>query len=59
MDERIVRVIPISARPRTGRRNREKFPAYMEAAEEMFARASTEGAPWQYRPGRGQEIRPA
>ncbi len=27
-------------------RNREKFPAYMEAAEEMFARTSTEDAPW-------------
>ena len=31
-------------------RNREKFPAYMEAAEEMFARTSTEDAPWHIVP---------
>lgn len=31
-------------------RNREKFPAYMEAAEEMFARTSTEEAPWHIVP---------
>ena len=31
-------------------RNREKFPAYMEAAEEIFARTSTEDAPWHIVP---------
>ena len=31
-------------------RNREKWPAYVEAADEMFLRTSTESAPWHIIP---------
>ena len=31
-------------------RNREKWPAYVEAADEMFLRTSTEYAPWHIIP---------
>ena len=31
-------------------RNREKLPAYLNAADEMFSRTSTEAAPWNIIP---------
>lgn len=38
-------------------RNREKWPAYVEAADEMFLRTSTEYAPWHIIPAEDKNVR--